>query len=257
MKKLVPILLIAIVGFAIWKRSPGIRSQAQELYDSYGGWTEEARRGDPVGFIEFAEKKLGEDIESFRASKRALASARQNAQAKLEEVTTKIAAADELAAKFKLSYQGAEATAAYPVAVLNQEYSREQLIGQVQKVLNDKATFESVVPTYVKTIDVAAAKGEELDRRVADIESKLVQLEAQKELARIQKLTADADELLAQVSELLGENSRALDVLGDDPIRGIEGLMAAAAVAGDEAAAKARTVANPQVLDFLNDSLND
>jgi chromosome segregation ATPase len=251
MKKLVPILLVVLVGVLVWRNSPGLRTRAQAAVGDYAGWTEEARRKEPVAFIEYAERQLGEDLAAYAETKTELQAARDFNQAELERAQELVAAAGTLLPAFKQAYRQAEGAAAYPIAVLGKEYSRDALIDQVEQALAEKATQESVIPSYQLVVDKAGAKLQEIDRRIADIKSKLVQLKAQKQVVQVDQLTAESDALLAKVYDLLGDNSKTIEQLGDDPVRDLSALMAAAD--GGEPAPKARTVAMPDVLDFLND----
>jgi len=216
---------VVVVGWLAWTKLPGLRTKVSGKVDEYGGWTEEARRDDPVGFLTYAEEKLAKDIEAFRQSRETLAAAKANAEAERARNEGLLDAADELAGGFREAYRAAEAAGTWPVEVQGASYARDALIEQVESILGERASYAKVVDIYANVIVSADEQRKELRDRIQSSEATLVELRAQKELVRVNKLTAEADELLAQVEALIDGNRETLVAL-DEP-RSVEALLAA------------------------------
>ena len=225
MKYVLIAIAVVLLGWLAWTKLPGLRTKVSGKVDEYGGWTEEARRDDPVGFLTYAEEKLASDIEAFRKSREALAATRSNAEAEKKKNEGLLTSADELAAKFRAAFQASEAAGSWPVDVQGASYDREALIEQVESILGERATYAKVVGIYGDVITSAEEQRKELRDRIQSSEATLVELRAQKELVRVDNLTAEADELLAQVDALIDGNRDTLVAL-DEP-RSVEALLAA------------------------------
>jgi len=230
-------IAVVLLGWLAWTKLPGLRTKVSGKVDEYGGWTEEARRDDPVGFLTYAEEKLAADIEAFRQSRETLAATRTNAEAEKARNEGLLAAADELAGQFRAAFQGAEAAGAWPVEVKGASYTRDKLVDQVESILSERATYAKVVGIYGDVIVSAEEQRKELRDRIQSSEATLVELRAQKELVRVDKLTAEADKLLAQVDALINGNQQTLVAL-DEP-RSVEALLAASEEAGEPTASGA------------------
>ncbi len=225
---LLVIALIAIVVAMLWNFAPGCRQKATDAYRKYGGWTEDARRADPVRFIEYAEKKLDEDLAAFRAAETQLAGARDTVDTMQEDYKGRLAVADELAPRFRDAYQEAEAGGAYPVEVAGAAYSRDELIEQVGLLLAQKRNYEGTLVDLAETALAAEAKAQQLITQISRTKAVQAMLPAKREIARIDQLTAETQDLLVQVDELLNENKAVID----SPIRTVEELTAAPAETG-------------------------
>jgi phage shock protein A len=220
------LLAVLLLGWFAWSKLPGLRTSVTSTVDEYGGWTEEARREDPVGFLTYAQEKLTADIEAFRESRETLAAAKGNAEVEKARNEGLLAAAAELAIQFRDAFQSAEAEEGWPVELGGARYDREQLVAQVDSILAESDSYEKVVGIYAEVIESATDQRAQLRGRIQSAEATLVELEARRELVRIDKLTAETDELLAQVDALLEGNQEILVDL-DEPVRSVESLLAA------------------------------
>jgi hypothetical protein len=233
--KLLLLVAIAAGAFYAWRDMPGLRNKLTGTVDKYGGWTESARKDDPVGFIEYAEAELAKDLAAFEQSRADLAAGKKSAEEGLIQNRTMHTAAVELASEIKIEFQVAEPTSSYPVKVSGKSYTREELIEQVRLILLERDSYAAITKEYEEVIDLVKAQQGEVLTQITETKAALTMLPAKKELARIQKLTGEADELLSQVRTLLGENQDMRDTLGDSPVRSVSELTnaKAAPAAGD------------------------
>jgi len=221
---IVGLVVLVVIAVAAWQWLPGLRSKARDVYRKHGGWTEEARRDDPVGFLEYAEQKLAKDLAALNRSRSDLAQATQRIAGEQTKTEGLLASAVTLAESFRTAYKGAAAAKAWPVEVSGASYSKEQLVQQVRLILMQKGSYTQIIAEFKKAADAAKKKSEQLVGQVNRTKATLAMLPAKKEIARVNKLTEGIDDVLAQVNDLLGEND---DVLSASPIRTVEELAAA------------------------------
>lgn len=225
MKYVLIALVVVLVGWFAWTKLPGLRTKVSGKVDEYGGWTEEARRDDPVGFLTYAEEKLASDIEAFRQSRETLAATRADAETEKAKNEALLASADDLAAKFRAAFRAAATADEWPAKIQGGSYTRQELIEQVASILGERATYAKVADIYADVIASTDEQRKELRDRIQSSEATLIELRAQRELVRVDKLTAEADELLAQVDALISGNQETLVAL-DEP-RSVAELLAA------------------------------
>lgn len=239
------VLAVCVLGYLAWTRLPGVRTKIQKTVDDYGGWTQEARQEDPIGFVEYAEEKLRGDLSAFERSRVDLMDSKRNAEDEKLRNEGLLELANELATQFKGEFKAAESAGSWPVTVRGASYDRDQLVEQVESILSDKQSYTKVIAIYEQVISSASERDLDLKDRIKSTQATLVELKAQKELLRVDKLTAEADELLGQVDELLSGNHAALSGL-ETPVRSVEDLLAASKGSGEESRPRG------SALDYLN-----
>ena len=249
MKNIILLAVVVLGGFLAWQYLPGLRSAVEGKINEYGGWTEEARKDDPVGFVEHAQKKLRANIATFESVQDKLAKTKKKAEDALEEFATKEKAATDMSNELKELYSSAEATDAWPVTWKGKEYDRQEVIEQVKDVLAEKKSSSERQAEYAQILeDVDKRRGEVRDR-ITQSSTMIDKLESQKLSLETDKLTNDAEVMLAQVNDLVEDTSR----VAEDPVRSLDDLMAAAtkekAAANEEEEVDVR---NAEALDFLN-----
>jgi len=225
MKKILGVVaLVAVLGVLVWNFLPGVRHRAVKVYKKHGGWTPEARKADPVGFLEHAEKKLARDLEALQQSRRALAEAQEKIAAEAEKNQGLLRSAIALADNFRTAYREAQESKTWPVEISGANYSEEELVEQVRVILMQKANYEQILEEFGSAAATAKEKAEQLVTQTNSTKAALAMLPAKKEIARVSKLTEGLSGTLGQVSSLLGENEKAL---ASTPIRTVEELVGA------------------------------
>ena len=225
MKPQLLIFILVVAAFVAYMRAPGLKAKVDNLANEWGGWTEEAIDNDPVKFIEYAQEKLQENLEQFEESKGALASSKKTAEDRLASFTSELENADALAVEFRTAFQSAKATGAFPVKLVNQDYTESQVVEQVQQLLTTKKNAQARIADYQSILARVAEKESELIDRISLTGAKIQELDAQKEMVKLDQLTAEADALLAQVNEVVTENGKALKSEDANPVRSVADLM--------------------------------
>ncbi len=220
-KLVVAIVVVIVVGVLAWRFMPGLRQKAVDVYRQHGGWTEEARRADPVGFIEYAERELKGDLADLKATRTRLSEARDDLAAELQKHRSLLEKAEELAATFREAYRRAEAGGGYPVSVSGQDYAKGELIEQVRLILLQRRNYSEIIDDMVAAAEKAASKQQQLVTQVTATKAALSALPAKKEIARVNELTGRTRQLFQQANEAISQNQ---EVLAESPVRTVEEL---------------------------------
>lgn len=235
----VGIVLLGIVAYFLF---PGLREKVDSTYDKHLGWNADARRKDPVGFMEYSIKKLGETITKFEEARGNL----RVAQAKLEDMKRdtggKVAFAEKQLVEFKAAYKTAVGGKGWPVAVAGRNYGEGELKNQVTLFLSQKGSFEKAAKQIDEAISTADKKQLELVNRISESKSKLSILETQKELVKVGQVTAESEKILSEVNDVLIANEALAEKTS---VRTVEEMM-------KDAGESAGSVANPDTEAFLN-----
>lgn len=249
MKKLVPVFIFGVIIFMIAKdRFPGLVNKAKNAAESVAGWTEDARKDDPVGYIDYASKELSANLEKFKAAQGKLVETKAQAQAKNKEYQTKHLAAVQLSEDARELFQAAEKATdgnGYPVTLLGEQYNRDQLIDQVKGILAERDLYADMTEQFGSVIASLDTEADKLRERVKTTEFHLTKLKAQREIVEIQQMTAEVDGVLAKVDEILGENHQALEYI-DEPVRTVDELLK------DAASGAAKSKVDETTADVLN-----
>ena len=238
MKKLLPILIVGTVLAVVFRdRIPGLVSRAGDVAESVVGWTDQARKDDPVGYIEYAEGELTTNLDRFREARGKLDMAGELAAQKLEEYGGLHLASIELSEIVRETFQAAEGDtsgAGFPVMLQGKEYGREQLITQAQKILHERDLYADATSRFEGIIVDLEFEADNLETRIHTTEARLQELKVKKDIVAIQQITAEVDDLFAKIDELLGENRDAIEDI-NDPVRSVEELLQAAGSADQDA----------------------
>ncbi len=226
------VFVLALLGWLAWRWLPGLRPHVAGAYEKYGGWTEEARRDDPVGFLEHARQELGKDAQAFAESRVELASAAARAREELARTRELRASADALAEELRAAFRAAEAADAWPARVAGADYERDELVRQVEVVLRTRATSDEAIGDLEAVLEQAAASELDLIAQIEATRAALAAIDAKIALARIDEQAASTRELLERVASTLGANAEVRDV-GDTPVRTVEELLAVRAAGVD------------------------
>lgn len=222
MKIVLPLLLAG--GAAAWYFWDTVEDKYEEVR-----WSETMRREDPLGYIDFALGKLDANKAQFGKVRANLAAAKEEAEKRRDEFTTKHATALELAGEQKAAYQAAEMGGGYPIAFLGKDYTKEQFVNQVTLTLTERDALDQGIDDLTDAIARIETSRTELAERVTKIDASRVQLQTKRAVVEVQQLTQEIEDLLANVDELLVEDQTAIEALpaDDDPVRSLDDFLKA------------------------------
>jgi len=201
---------------------PALRAKVARSYQRVTGWDEAARQADPVGFVQYAEHKLRQDLAAMQKTRRELAGEVGALASKQREQQDLADQAQRLAEEFRDAYQAAESTNGFPLVVRNAAYTRAQVHSQVSMLLAESEGYQQSLANVESVQADAEHRLEELAVRINATESQLASLGTKRELLRARELTTQGQELLTQVDDLLNGNT---EMLTGNPVRTVRELV--------------------------------
>lgn len=137
------IVLIVVGLFVIREFAPGLWTKVESVYRDTAGWTEEARRADPVGYLEHARGEMQQNLARIGSIIRDLEAKALRLRQELTRLRSEHGQYQELLNRARTVYQEAEAGAReYPVDFAGAQYSREDFIRQTSIILSESKLAE-------------------------------------------------------------------------------------------------------------------
>ncbi|HAV33317.1 MAG TPA: hypothetical protein DCX79_15020 [Planctomycetaceae bacterium] len=225
--------------------SPALRAVVNQTAAQATGWTESARQADPAGYIEYVRRQLRDDLAAIRDSRAQLQSEQERLNALQQTRQQQLTSSGRLLSGFRSAWQTGE----FPVVVLGQSYSSEQLQSQVALLLEEQTGYEASLQRIREAQEASTERLRELTVQLETIGTSLSLLDTQKELLISERLETSGGQLVAGVDALLNHNQELLSV---GPVRPLDDLVAAE---GTPAVAGSRSMA--RVLEYLRNGLPD
>ncbi len=216
------VLLVIAVGVGAYLWLPGFATKVDDKIEKLGGWNEEARRHDPVKFIDYSITKLTDNVAKFGEVKGSLALAKAKLQKLHDDYQGKLSFAGKELDNFKTAFKEASGGKGWPTTIAGRAYSEAELKAQVNSMLNERAAFENVLKQTLGGLETTGKREMELGAQIVASKAKLTLLKAQKELVKVNQLTAETETLLGQVNDVLVENEA---LQAENPVRTVEELM--------------------------------
>jgi hypothetical protein len=136
------VVVAAGLGIAYWA-SPSFRAMFDSKVGELREWTPEARRNDPVGYVDYSLNRLQANIDKFDIMKAELEASKRNLTKELDSAKTKKSLGEKILAECKAAYKAAVAAKAWPAKVAGRDYSETDLKAQVAMSLGETAAAES------------------------------------------------------------------------------------------------------------------
>ncbi|MFV1968352.1 MAG: hypothetical protein ACC628_23245 [Pirellulaceae bacterium] len=216
------LVVLAGVATAAMVASPGLRTRLFQEWAAVGGWTDQARQADPVGFARYAERKLKRDLETMQRTRRELAAEAGNIARKVREQEALACQAESMAEDFRGQFQLASTGRGFPIEVRGAAYTEDQTRAQVSMLLAESEGYRQSLAELRHVKQQAEAQIEALAVKISATEAQLAGLSAKRELLRARLLSAAGERLLAQVDELMAGNTRLLE---GNPVRTVRELL--------------------------------
>jgi phage shock protein A len=237
------VLAIAALGTGAYFLFPGFRAKVDKEYAKIGEWTPEARRNDPVGYIEYSITKLNDNIGKFEDARAELVASKTRLEQDRKKNRDRLDFAEKSLGEFKKRFaEVKEGKAKWPVEIAAKPYSEAELRNQVSLMLTEKEGFNALSKQHDTALANADKYLNDLVARITDSKGKLSILQSQKEIVKISKLTAETEKTLNDVQDVLVRNEA---LASGHIVRSVDELM-------KESGAAAAPSANPQVEAFLN-----
>ena len=162
------LLVLIVAGAAVYYFFPGVRTSVNQQVDKIGGWNEEARRADPVGFIDYSIGELQKNIDKFGSVKGDLALAKAKLQKLHDDNTAKLSFSGKQLDEFKSAYKEAVGGKGWPATIAGKPYAEAELKQQVNLLLTQKGSFESVTKQTTSGLEITGKREMEIVGRVTE-----------------------------------------------------------------------------------------
>ncbi len=194
-------------------------------------WTQEEIDRNPVGYSQYVEAKLKDDLKTFQKTRRDLTLRMETLAKKLSEKTKLLEQGEKLAADF------AETITAgvFPVDIHGKEYTESQLRIQISLTLAQVNGLKESIVDITKVSAVAEKEIQKLVVGVEKTESQIALLAARREIFRSQATSAEGLEMIAQSNAVLEGNQI---LIKENPVRTIEEILHETASQGSPATEK-------------------
>ena len=138
MSRFVTLIIVVVIGlFLIRHYSPGLWGQGEEFYVKHVGWTEEARRQDPVGYLNFARSTLSENVVKMNGIIRDIEQRVSVLEKEKTNLTGEQKQYEQLLKQAKGLYQeGERGKQKYPVRFVGASYTKDELVSQTRIIFN-------------------------------------------------------------------------------------------------------------------------
>ncbi len=251
MKRLIPLIAVAVVIWIIYQKSPGLQSKANEIKTNWTKWSQEDIQKNPVKFLEAREENLRAVLKELNDNKGKIDKEVAKLQLAHDEHQAKVDTANRLAEEFKVAYKAAQENDSWPVSLAGAEYTRDQLITQVETLMVDKGTHETIVSDRAEQIKRISGSEEKIKAQIAKVESSLQGIVANREKVKADLAIAKSEQWLKEMEEQINANDVTV-VEGTDPVRDLEDIAAYEEAKAQEEAEKAAEAAKKQkTIDFL------
>jgi hypothetical protein len=224
--KLVNIVIVAlIIGAGVYFFAPGLWTEAEQAYREKAGWTEEAKRAQPVRYLEYTLEqarrehgKIDSYIAEYQSNIRSLTRQRDEA--------VKTAGFDDvLLNEMKGVYKQVETGATnWPVTFREGAYTEQQFMTQLETLLNEKKTHEVVAKKLTVQIQKLIDKLGEIRKARTEYGARITAMEADLAIARANVGTADINRIIEQADDVMAYVGATADSFST-PIRSTKDLM--------------------------------
>ena len=204
MNKVIGLVVGVLVIFGVvYCQSPSFRAMFDSKVGELKEWTPEARRNDPVGYIDYSLNRLQKNIDKFDVMKGELETSKRG----LEKLVVKNENLRDMGEKrlgeFKAAYKAATASGSWPVEIVGQKYKEAELKSQVAMILGQRdaanASLEQLKPAVLNI----ANRINDVVARSSDSRAKLGILQSQRETVKALKLTKEFEQTLQNVQDIL------------------------------------------------------
>ncbi|MEZ6005428.1 MAG: hypothetical protein R3F33_14735 [Planctomycetota bacterium] len=124
MKRLLPLIIFAVVAYLILSKSPFFKEKFDQAKEKLTTWSEEQIKKDPTGVPERSREEHQEEPSEPQLQQSSIEKIDAELKAHNQKMVDK---AEELSTAFKDAYKAAEANGSWPVEVEGASYTKDKL----------------------------------------------------------------------------------------------------------------------------------
>lgn len=222
--------LVLIYGFA-----PGLWEKAESFYRKNLGWTEEAIRNNPVGYLKYAREKLQNDLSKLQNIIKDLEVQSIRMQRYADKLAEDQGKYEELLNRVKNLYNTAEANPqnGYPVKFAGASYAKDEFLTQIKILLNKNKNAKQQLVNLQNASERMRNALTEMHSKYARAKGALESIDTTIVIAKANEISAEVKTSMDQIAAV----QQGIDVyLGNYessvPIRSAEDVMKASSEGG-------------------------
>ena len=222
------IVLIVIGLFVIREFAPGLWTKVQNVYRDTAGWTEEARRADPVGYLNYAKVDMQQNLDRITIIIRDL----ETRALRLRQEATRLhgdhGRYQELLNRARIVFQEAESGArGYPVEFAGARYGREDFVRQVGIILSESQLAEQRIEDMKSADENISRAIRDMYEQRAKLRGALDDIDATIVIAQANVASQEVQNTLDRVSTVATDINAYLGAYssGAIPIRSVDELL--------------------------------
>lgn len=227
---LILIVIAGVTGTFVYNYAPGIWVKGKTVVRDEIGWTLEARRGDPVGYLRYSKEKLQKDLERIQTIIRDTEIQVRQVEAKHNEVKEDQGRYQELLIRAKNLYKEAEqdTESGYPVTFKNREYRQDEFKTQLEIIFNKDAVAKKQIYELSQSVELTRQALTKLHEKYARAQGALENIETTIIIAQANTSAAEVQRTLNQIAEVQHD----IDIYFGDmesgpiPIRSVDDILA-------------------------------
>lgn len=236
------LLVLSLTVLAVRTLAPEFWSQAESVYREKTGWSEQAKKKDPVGYMEYvldqAETELSNMqgyIQDYNHSIAQLIQEKSNSQKIVQVDTT-------LLQEMKTLYKKIEVgDGSWPVTYRERAYSEAEFRQQIGVLLSEKDSHSRIATNLQQEINHLKGRLNQLKVAKSKYKSKISRIRADIQIARARKGTKAIEAIIAKADQVLASVGSTRSDFGS-PLRTAEEM----------AASGPNLAVDQDVNDFLN-----
>lgn len=199
----VGIVAVIVVGLAAWYFiSDPFKARTDETIDQLTKWTPENIAKDPVGYLNFVEKKTQQAQQQLKADRISVAQNKAKLEAMKDEAANKVRIGEQTLKDLKTAYEkakGESATDPAKVEWKGQEKDASWIKSQLVTIFKQTETQKSILAKVDGGLTKLAAQLTKIEKAEGDAVAQLAEIAANKELLKVQKLTDDLKTKLVSI----------------------------------------------------------
>ncbi len=205
-------ILIALALFAIYAFAPKLWTQGESILRDHLSWTEEAKRKDPVGYLNYARRRLEANIAKMEDIAGKLEDRIQRLQQEARKSKNHQGKYKTLLYRGRAIYMNAEKSSRYPVEFVSARYKREELVAQLRilfqrhtRAKQQIADMERAYTTAMKWLGEMYEKRAEARNELATLKTTIVIAEAYAAAKEVERTIRHIGEVTEDFDTYIGD----------------------------------------------------
>jgi chromosome segregation ATPase len=196
------IVLIVIVLVGIYTFAPKLWTDGEALLRDYTTWTDEAKRKDPVGYLNYARRRLEANLQKMEEIKEKLEQRLRRLQGEKKKTTQNEGQYQTLLYSGRTIYRQAEQTSRYPVTFVGANYRKDELEAQLRILFQRHARAKQQIADMERAYNDAIKWLGEMYEKRAQAKNELTSLKTTIVIAEAYEAATEVERTIRHIGEV-------------------------------------------------------